>query len=144
LYTIQANQIIDFGATYFFHTVDKHSLGSVTQDGMRSLYQASYLVSNSKNEPVYKVVQTNPLIGILDSIINIIPFAEFVTGFILNPSYTLMDKDGDNPLMYMKKKPSFFESLFEITLANENLSKEEEVLSLLTFIMIVQLERNRG
>ena len=144
LYTIQANQIIDFGATYLFHTANKQNVGSITQDGMRSLYQASYSVSNKKEEPVYKVIQTNPLIGILDSIINIIPFAEFITGFILNPSYTLMDNNGDKPLMHMKKKPSLLESEFEITLAEENLSKDEEILCLLTFIMIVQLERNRG
>jgi uncharacterized protein YxjI len=144
LYRIQANQIIDFGATYFFHTANNQSLGSVQQDGMRSLYQASYSVSNKKEEPIYKVIQTNPMVGILDSFLNMIPFAEFVTGFILNPSYTLMECNGDKPLMHMKKKPSFFESEFEITLDHEKLSKDEEILSLLTFIMIVQLERKRG
>jgi hypothetical protein len=144
LYTIQANQIIDFGATYFFHTANKQNLGSITQDGMRSLYQASYSVSNKKEEPIFKVIQTNPLVGLLDSIINIIPFAEFITGFILNPSYTLMENNGDKPLMYMKKKPSLLESEFIITSAQENLSKDEEILCLLTLIMIVQLERHRG
>ena len=144
LYTIQANQIIDFDATYFFHTANKDNLGSIKQDGMRSLYRASYSVSNKKEEPIYKVTQTNPLVGLLDSLLSIIPFAEFITGFILNPSYALTDNKGDKPIMHMKKKPSFFESEFEITLAHEKLSKDEEILSLLTFIMIVQLERNRG
>lgn len=144
LYTIQANQIIDFGATYFFYNEKKDSLGSITQDGMRSLYQASYLVSNKKEEPVYKVIQTNPMVGLIDSFISMIPFADLVTGFILNPSYTLMSQDGDKPLIHMKKKPSFFESEFEVTLAEEGLSKDEEILALLTLIMIVQLERNRG
>lgn len=144
LYTIHANQIIDFGAKYLFHTSDNQILGSIQQDGMRSLYQASYSVCNKEEAPVYKVRQTNPLVGIVDSLLSIIPFAELITGFILNPSYSLVEHEGEQPVMVMKKKPSFFESEFEITIADDKLSTYEEILSLLTLIMIVQLERNRG
>ena len=44
----------------------------------------------------------------------------------------------------MKKKPSFFESNFEITAHDADVSEEQELLLLLSSLMLVQLERNRG
>jgi hypothetical protein len=43
----------------------------------------------------------------------------------------------------MRKKPSFFESSFEIT-NKSDVSEEDELLLLLACMMVVQLEKNRG
>ncbi len=145
LYTIKTDQIIDFGARYFFASADgKESLGSIQQDGMRSLVQAKYTVFDKKEHAVYSVKQTNPMIAILDTLINFIPYAGLITGFILNPTYALSAKENAEPELVMKKKPSFFESSFVITRTDKDFSDSEELLSLLSLLMVVQLERNRG
>ncbi len=144
LYTQQADQIIDFGARYYFRSANNHEIGSIQQEGMRSLVQASYAVFDKKGKHSYNIVQSNPLIGALDSLLSIIPFVDLITGFILNPTYSVATKDTNDHIITMKKKPSFFESQFDITLLKEDLSEEQEILLLLSLLMIVQLERNRG
>lgn len=144
LYTMQANQIIDFGATYIFKNVKTtQEIGSIQQEGMRSLFQASYSVLDKHGKQQYQITQSNPLLGVLDSLINIIPFAELLTGFILNPTYTVSHVENKAPLLTMRKKPSFFESNFEIT-RQEEVEKDHELLLLLACLMVVQLEKNRG
>lgn len=145
LYTMQANQIIDFGAKYIFNNAKTNTvIGSIQQEGMRSLVQASYTVHDTHDQPTYKIVQANPLISLLDSVLSIIPFAELLTGFILNPQYSVMKEGFEKPLLIMKKKPSFFEASFEITHDNEKIESKDELLLMLSLIMVVQLEKNRG
>lgn len=143
LYSMHANQIIDFGATYIFNDEKLNKeIGSVQQEGMRSLFQASYTVMNNSGKTLYQIKQTNPMIAILDSLINIIPFAELISGFILHPEYHVTKIDKNEPLLVMKKKPSLFESHFEVDTLND--SNKDALLVLLSLLMIVQLERNRG
>jgi uncharacterized protein YxjI len=144
LYTMQANQILDFGAKYnFTNAKNKDHIGAIQQEGMRSLVQASYLVFDKHDKQVYKIVQSNPMIAILDSIISIIPFAELLNGFILNPVYKVYAGDSQTPILTMKKKPSFLESNFDITKDGE-LQEKDELLLMLSALMVVQLERSRG
>lgn len=144
LYTIQANQVLDFGAKYnFTDAKTKAHVGAVQQEGMRSLVQASYVVFDKHDKPVYKIVQSNPLIAILDSIISIIPFAELLNGFILNPVYKIYKGESKEAVLTMKKKPSFFESNFDIT-KDGDLDEKDELLLMLAALMVVQLERSRG
>lgn len=148
LYTMQANQIIDFGATYVFRDAQNNrEIGSIQQEGMRSLFQASYIVMDTHQKHVYTIVQSNPMIALLDSVLSIIPFAELFTGFILNPTYTISKAsskgDPKASILTMKKKPSFFESNFTLS-KDSDVAEGDEILLLLSALMIVQLEKNRG
>lgn len=144
LYTMKANQVIDFGAKYIIRDAKDKELGSVQQAGVRSLLQASYTLADSHDKQLFQIIQTNPLMAILDSLISIIPFAELLTNFILNPTYTLSKHNEKESIMQMKKKPSFFEASFQITKPEQQMTKDQELLVLLSYLMIVQLERNRG
>jgi uncharacterized protein YxjI len=143
-YTIKTDQIIDFGAKYVFRTPEGQVIGAVQQEGMRSLFQASYDVFDRQDQHVFKAAQANPWIALADSLLNMIPFAELLTGFILNPTYAITAKDTQEQLMQMKKKPSIFEAQFAITPSQKEIQSEQETLALLSFLMIVLLERNRG
>lgn len=144
LYTMQANQILDFGAKYTFTDYQRKAVvGAIQQEGVRSLFQASYFVFDKHDTHAFKIVQSNPLIAILDSLISIIPFAELFNGFILNPVYKVYKSNSQETILTMKKKPSFFESHFEIT-KDGTLDEEAERLLMLAALMVVQLERNRG
>jgi uncharacterized protein YxjI len=143
-YTMQAQQVIDFGATYILRDAKTNKeLGSVHQEGVRSLFQASYQVENTSGKNTFTIMQTNPMIALVDSLISIIPFAELLTGFILNPTYAVSRQDSKEVVLTMRKKPSFFESSFEIT-NKSDVSEEDELLLLLACMMVVQLEKNRG
>jgi hypothetical protein len=144
LYTMQANQVIDFGATYSLRNAkNEKELGTVQQEGVRSLFQASYHVADTSGKEAFTIVQSNPMIALLDSLISIIPFAELVSGYILNPTYSIATSSSKKPILEMKKKPSFFESSFEIT-KKDDIAEEQELLLLLACMMVVQLEKNRG
>lgn len=146
LYTMQANQVFDFGAKYnFTHAKTKEHIGAIQQEGIRSLFQASYLVFDKHDKHVYKIVQSNPMIAVLDSIISIIPFAELFNGFILNPVYKVYKGETETAdvVLTMKKKPSLFESNFDIT-KDGDVNEKDELLLMLSALMVVQLERNRG
>lgn len=144
LYTIQAEQIIDFGARYLIRTENKKDVGSIRQEGMRSIVQASYEIADASGSPVYKALQKNPWIGLADTLVSLIPFAELLTGFFFNPVYTIAEKENGEAIVTMKKKPSFFESEFEITLKDESLSEQRKELIVLALLMLVQLERQRS
>jgi uncharacterized protein YxjI len=144
LYTMKADQILDFGAKYYFRTPNDEVIGYVHQEGMRSLFQASYTVFDKNNEEVYKITQSKPWAALLDSLLSAIPFAELVTGYILNPTYNVTEKDKNDLALVMKKKPSFFEAQFEINSIKTDITKQHELLAILSLLMIVQLERSRG
>lgn len=144
VYTINANQIIDFSAKYMFKTADGTPVGSVQRKGMVSLFKATYLVFDKNDQQVFQIAENNPWKAFADSLIRIIPFVELITGFILNPTYAVTLPDQKEPFMTMKKNPSFLESTFEIATTNTSLTKEQELLMLLSFMMMVQLERDRG
>lgn len=144
LYTMQANQVIDFGATYSLRNAKTNKeLGSIRQEGVRSLFQASYLVADASGKDAFTIVQSNPMIALLDSLISIIPFAELLSGYILNPTYSISKSASKEEVLVMKKKPSFFESSFDITNKND-VPEDQELLLLLACMMVVQLEKNRG
>lgn len=142
-YTIAANQILDFGAKYHIKTAEDKLLGAVQQHAMRSLFRGSYMVLDSNDQEIFTITQTNPWISLLDSIINIIPFAELITGFILNPVYKVTAKDTQEAVLLMKKKASFFEAQFDI-IALKSILPDQEKLLILSLLMVVQLERDRG
>lgn len=144
LFTIKADRILDFGARYYFHTPEGKLIGSIQKEGVQSLFQASFTIFDANEQQLYKITQSNPWIAFLDSLINSIPFAEFVTGFILNPIYVVKGSDAQQSLARMKKQPSLFESQFAITLTQTDIKADHELILLLSFLMIVQLERNRG
>lgn len=144
LFTQQAESIIDFGATYHFKSAEGKSIGAIRQEGVKSLFRASYIVLDPHGKEVYRVTQTNPLIALLDTLVSIIPFAELLTGFIFNPTYAVSEKEDGDAVMTMKKKPSLLESEFEISLDNSDVSKEKQLLLVLSLLMIVQLEKERS
>lgn len=144
LYTLKANQVIDFGATYSLRNAkNEKELGTVRQEGVRSLFQASYQITDASGKDTFTIVQSNPMIALLDSLISIIPFAELLSGYILNPTYSIATTSSKKQVLEMKKKPSFFESSFEIS-NKSDVSEDEELLILLACMMVVQLEKNRG
>lgn len=149
LFSIKANRIIDFSATYnFTDSRNGQVLGSVKRKGMRSIWRATYFSDNANGQTTHHIKEDNPWTKVWNNLAESIPVVGIFSGYFLNPSYTIYRgesrEDESQPVMHLAKQPAFFESSYTITLANPNISAEEEVQALLSLFMAVQLERRSG
>lgn len=146
IYGIKTQQVIDFGAQYYFYksTDETSSFGSIKEEGFRSLFKATYTIFDKSDNPIFTISETNPWVSVVDSLINMIPYAGFLTGYFLNPSYQVMEAQSKKVTMILKKTPSFWERQFRIDIVDKKLSEENEIMCLLGIVMMVQLQKERG
>ena len=141
LFTIKADRVMDFGARYYFTDAQGTTLGSVQRKGMKSIWRAEYYIFDGAISS-FKIREENPWIKVADGLLDAIPFAELLTGFVLHPSY-LVSRENGTPVMRIRKMAAFLESRFAIDRIAP-MEREEEQRVLLSLIMLVLLERRRG
>jgi len=141
LFTIKADRVMDFGARYYFTDAQGTTLGSVQRKGMKSIWRAEYYIFDGAISS-FKIREENPWIKVADGLLDAIPFAELLTGFVLHPSY-LVSRENGTPVMRIRKMAAFLESRFAIERIAP-MEREEEQRVLLSLIMLVLLERRRG
>lgn len=140
---IKANKVIDWSARYTSTDVRGVELGSVGRRGWRSLWRAHYEVFNPGDQtPDFSIHEENPGAKVLDSLLGEVPVIGMFTGFFCHPKYLATRSDG-TPAMRLTKQPAFFEGKFTIEKLAP-LSPREELNLLLSFFMLVMLERSRG
>lgn len=145
IYGIKTQQVIDFGARYFFYKGADEStpFGSIKEEGLRTLFKATYQLFDKNDQPLFTILETNPWVSIVDSLINMIPYAGLLTGYFLNPSYQVKELNTGKTAMILKKEASFFECQFSIELTDKQLNSEKEIICLLGIIMLIQLQKDR-
>ena len=103
LYSINADRIMDFGARYHFTDATGKPFGAVQRVGLKSLWRANYNIQDATASPgagrepgaaAMTIREENPWIKVIDGALEIIPFAELVTGYILHPAYNVTRSDG--------------------------------------------------
>lgn len=141
LYKINADRIIDFSARYHFSDTAGNALGSVKRQGMKSLWKASYDILDGE-EIAMNIVQENPWIGLVDSILEQIPVVSIATSYLLHPKYLISRADG-TPVLRLTKQPAFFEGKFSLNKLAD-IGEAEERRAILSLLMMVLLERARG
>lgn len=149
VYRIRADRVIDFSATYrFVDGNDTRSYGLVKRKGMRSIWRATYFSDNANGNTSHHLKEDKPWVKVWDALLSEVPFVNFFTGYMFNPAYTCYRgaerNDESQPVMKLKKLPAFFEGKYQIDLVEPTVSEAEEIQSLLSIIMLVQLERRRG
>ncbi len=141
--TIQANKVLDWSARYFFGGPDGREIGSVGRKGMRSLWKASYETFNPGDDiPDYKISEENPVAKILDGLIGEIPIVGMASSYLFHPKYSAIQNDGEI-VMRLTKKPALWEGKFELEKFSD-LSSQQELNLILSFTMLLLLERGRG
>lgn len=142
LYTIKADRIIDFNANYTVRSAEGQTIGHVKRSGMKSLWKTSYTLSNADGAVKYTLHEANPWIAVVDGIVGEIPLIGALTGYFLNPSYTIADTQS-REIYRLTKQPSFFERKFrleKIAVADA----ADDVLVLNAAMMLMLLERADG
>jgi uncharacterized protein YxjI len=143
LYRIKANQWIDFNASYTINDLANNTkIGRLSRKGMRSFWRASYEIYDQDENKKFHISEKNPWVKIWDSIFNDIPVIGVFTGYVFNPSYVVKDNNGKE-IFELKKMPSLFGRRFQLNrIAMTNSQDETNIV--LSLMMMVLLERNRG
>lgn len=140
-YEIKADRIIDFSARYNFLDPNGKTIGAVKRHGMKSLWRARYDIYDGETAG-FTISEKNPWVKVMDSLFAEIPVLGLFTGYIFNPVY-VVSRTGGSTVMYLEKRPAFLSRIFTIRQVDQ-LSNHEETQVLLSLIMMLLLERNRG
>jgi uncharacterized protein YxjI len=141
VYLIQADRIIDIGATYHFSTPEGRPAGALRQHGLRSFWKARYDILDG-DRAEFVLQEENPWVKVLDGFLGEIPILGLLTGYMLNPTYLVEAADG-TPAFHIRKSRAFLESRFTVQKLAE-LEPAQEMRVLLAVLTMVLLERSRG
>lgn len=143
LYSINADRIIDFSARYHFRDRTGRELGSVKRRGMRSFWKAHYEIAAGQSEaPVLTIHEENPWVKVMDALFAEIPIIGMLTGYVFNPTY-LVTRPNGNVVMRFSKVPAFLSRIFTIKQVDQ-MTEDEQQIAVLSLLMMILLERNRG
>lgn len=143
LFRIQANQWIDFNASYSITDLENGKIfGRLARQGMRSLWKSHYDVLNENSALKYQISEDNAWVKVLDGFIGEIPIVGMFTGYFLNPTYTVKDAAGKE-YFRLKKMPSLIGRRFQLDRLID-IDDQDESLVVLSLLMMVLLERERG
>jgi uncharacterized protein YxjI len=141
LYYIKADRIIDFSARYDFTDANGTYIGGIKRRGLKSLWRARYDIFDGDITSL-NIQEQNPWVKIADALFAEIPILGMFTGFVFNPVYIVSLTDG-TPVMRLEKIPSFLSRKFIIKPVGQLNDKEEKQV-LLSLMMMLLLEKNRG
>ncbi len=141
IYNIKADRIIDWSARYDFSDAAGRTIGAVKRKGMKSLWKAHYDVYDGE-QVVFTIEEENAWIKVIDSLLSEVPIVGMFTGYFFNPTY-LVQRPNGHEVVRLSKVPSFMSRIFTIK-AVDKLSEQEEPQVLLSLMMLLLLERNRG
>jgi hypothetical protein len=141
LYYINADRIIDFSARYDFTDSNGSYIGSVKRRGLKSIWRARYDIFDGETTTL-NIQEKNPWVKVADALFAEIPILGLFTGYVFNPVY-LVSRDDGTIVMRLEKIPTFLSRKFIIK-AVDQLSDRQEQQILLSLLMMLLLERNRG
>ncbi|MGJ8643478.1 MAG: hypothetical protein ACSHX9_08740 [Luteolibacter sp.] len=140
---IRTKKIIDWSARYESTDAAGQPIGSVGRKGWRSIWRAHYNTFNPGDDiPDFSIREENPGAKVMDSILGEIPLVGLATGYLFHPKYLATRTSGE-AAMRLTKQPAFFEGKFAIEKLGD-LSPREELNLILSYLMLVLLERRRG
>lgn len=142
LYTIAADRVIDFNASYAFKNNDGTELGKVGRKGRKSLLKAHYNVFDKNNQQEYTITEENPWAKVGDAVLGEIPVVGMFTGYLFNPKYIVKDSN-DEIIVRLSKEPSFFGRRFKLEEVGKLRAGDDEGI-MLSLMMMSLLERRRG
>ncbi len=142
LYKINANQWIDWSASYVFTEADGKTLGRMGRKGARSLWKATYDIFDDHDKPEFRVEEANAFAKVMDGLFSQVPILGLFTGYVFNPKYNVTDSSGQIVGVFTKEA-SFLGTKFRLD-STADLSEDEKERLILGLMMMVFLEKQRG
>lgn len=141
LWRMKADRIIDWSAAYRITDAGDGLLGTLRRKGGRSLWRATYVITDQNEQAIGGIHEKDPWTKVLDGLLSIIPLVGDLTGYFLNPSYVV--ERGDGAALEVRKRPAFFEGRYTIEQTGA-VDPRTEPLFVASVLMMVLLERGRG
>ncbi len=142
LFRIRADRVIDIGARYHITDANEMPVGSVKQQGMRTLWSATYDIADVSDQVVGRIHEENPWVKLLDALIGAVPFLGIVLQMFVNPAYIVEAPIG-TPALRVRKRRSLIERRFIVDPIGPVPPALERVV-VPGLLMAVLLERGRG
>lgn len=142
IYHIRADRMIDISAQYAIEDESGQPLGVVKRMGMRSIWRAHYEITRG-GQPLLAIREENPWVRVADGFISGIPILGGFAGYVLHPAYRVTRIDTGVVALRVQKRPALFEGVFRID-SVAKLSQEDELLAVLSILMMLLLERQRA
>lgn len=143
LFNIGANKWIDFNASFqITNPKDNSSVGRIARRGMKSLWKSTYNIFDKNDQDLFSITEEKPWVKFWDGVVGELPIIGMFTGYFLNPSYVVKDKN-EQIIFRLKKAPSFFGRRFTLDRIVD-IPDDQESLCVLSLMMMVLLERSRG
>lgn len=142
LFTIKADRIIDFNASYTIADAQGRILGQIKRHGMKSLWKTSYTLTDANGNTRYTLHEANPWIAVFNGVAEQIPVVGALSGYFLNPSYIVADT-ANHEIYRLKKHASFFERKFSLSKVG-TADEQSDQLVLNACMLLMLLERNDG
>lgn len=141
LWRMKADRIIDWSAAYRITDATGALLGTLRRKGGRSLWRATYVITDPNEQAIGGIHEKDPWTKVLDGLLSIVPILGDFSGYFLNPSYLV--SRGDEVVLEVRKRPAFFEGRFTIERVGA-VDPRSEPLFLASVLMMVLLERGRS
>lgn len=142
LYTIKADRVFDISAQYNIDDMSGQPVGMIKRHGMRSFWRSHYEVQRNGMK-VFDIREENPGIKVADAVFGQIPVVGMLSGYLFHPAYRLTDALTGTTVLRAEKRPAFFEGIYIIE-ALGAMSQDDERLGMLSILMMLLLERQRG
>jgi hypothetical protein len=142
IYTIGADRIIDFNASYSFKNANQIDIGKVGRKGSKSLLKAHYNIFDQNGHQDYTITEENPWAKVGDAVLGEIPILGMFTGYMCNPRYVVKNNN-DEVIARFSKEASFFGRRFKLEEVGKFKAGDDERI-LLALMMMSLLERRRG
>jgi hypothetical protein len=136
---IKADRIIDFSANYNFIAPDGSEFGNIKRQGMKSLFSARYDITRN-GQTLFELREENPWVKFFDGLFEGIPIIGAFSGYVFHTRYVLQDSSGKKHFT-LHKRPAFFEGVFEL---EQHVESDADLVALMSVLMMVFLERDRG
>lgn len=143
VFKIKADRIADFTTTYHFtESATGAPLGAIKSRGWRSIWKATYEITDPAGNIAYTIEEDNPWVKVGDALLGEVPVLGMFTGYFLHPKYSALDAGG-NRVMTLTKENAFFEGKFKLEKFT-SLAPDVEQRLMLSFMLMVQFMRRRG
>jgi hypothetical protein len=140
-YTLQADRVIDVRTRYHIRDAAGNDVGQFRRKSMRSLWKLHCEVSRGE-QLVFEIREANPWVKVIDGLIGEIPVVGLLSGYFFNPVYNLMRPDG-TPVIRAVKQPALLEGIFTLEKVGD-LDEADEALAVLSLLLMLLMERDRG
>ena len=140
LYQLRSNKVIDFQQTFTITDANGNIVGKAKRKTLKSFWTATFHIYDANDNHIFTIKERSGFTRMMDGMVGEIPVVGFFSGYLFNPKYALSNLQGTE-LMAVSKEPSFFGRKFKL---NQYQQTEDDALFVLSFMLMLITDRNRG